>query len=309
MSIIWLVAILFGLIHPASKLILETGIGLTTFLLAFFIIRLAIAMGYKWMRGGQRSLSPLPLPYLLLLGLSGAIIHFFEFKAIALGTDPHLVTTIMFAYPVWLVLWNIFSPSQCTAKTRQILIGLLFSLGLLTSTWPYLIQGQSWQLSYPMLAGLGICLWIFLANKLRSMGHSSLDISIYFDAASLMILFSLLWPQLRSEWGSFVDWIDTRNTLWLVLFSLGCGLIPNLLMYHASAKISASTIAYVVSLEPIFATAFTLLFFSGIHLNIHTLLGMALILAAHFTRIGLPLQWHKWKYPIKRFYNPKGEFS
>ncbi|MCB9027125.1 MAG: DMT family transporter [Bdellovibrionaceae bacterium] len=251
--------ILFGLVHPISKVILDSGIPLSYFCISYVGIRFFIQLPlFVNSRAFGIPSKKIILP-LIALGVCGAGLQFFEFKGINEGLSPGLVTFVMFSYPIWIVIGQslFFNNASTLGSFLKVIAG---SIGIYFVCRDHLdLQVKSWfSIVYPLLASIFIATWISLSNRLRKQGVPSLQLSLYYDLFSLLTLLVLLFPSLGQGWMTFYQWIVIpSNAISISLYSILIGLLPNLLFYFGSRTTSAIACAMAMALEPALSTMYS----------------------------------------------------
>ncbi len=281
MFYIFAAVILFGLIHPFSKLILDTGIPLSIFCLSYVGIRLIIQIPIILVaKLPQLAIQKNNLLLLITFGFIGAGLQFFEFKGINEGLSPGLVTFVMFSYPIWLAINNIILKKN--SYIINVVTAMCSILGLL------LISGSSLKelqinfqlLMYPFLASIFIALWIILSKKLRSKNISTIHISFFYDFFSFFVLLLIFSSNLKTDFNVFMTWLTFKKSIWLIGYASLMGLFPNLLYYYGSKNISSYTAGLIMASEPLLSTLYSSVIWGNTS-NYMFWLGAILIISAN----------------------------
>lgn len=249
--------VLFSFIHPGSKIILESGIPLSFFCTLFVGIRiLAISPYFIY----NKKL-PIPekkdIPVLLLFGLAGAALQFFEFKGIAEGLPPGLVTFLMFSYPLWLYIIKVYKEKKVGfVKTMQ--FGSILA-GLFLLTGSSFDEMKSYAVIYPVLASVAVAVWIVVSNRLTKSGIEPFSLSLHYDVFSCIALILLFGRDFLQEGSQFLNWISIEGSLSLVGYAVLIGLLPNLLFYHGSKSVNSESAGGAMTFEPVVSTIYSYL--------------------------------------------------
>lgn len=275
--------LLFGLVHPASKIILDTGIHLSYFCVLYISIRLLILIPLLLT---QKSLN---LDYkkiilLFCLGGFGAGVQFFEFRGISLGLNPGLVTFLVFSYPVWIILGGFFKRQSGNVNCFNFIKVVCGVLGI------YIICGADLSvfgessllaLSAPVIASVFMAAWIGLSNYLSKNDISSITLAFFCDAFSLVILGLTLNESLINEWGATLSWLSSsQNLISIISYSVFVGLIPNILFYLGNRVVPVLTVGLLMTLEPVLSVLYSSLIWPE-KLGVSFLIGASLILVAN----------------------------
>ena len=91
--------LLFGLVHPLNKVILDTGIPLSYFCVLYVAIRFIVQVPI-FMHSGSFNVGTKKIVLsMIMLGICGAGLQFFECKGVSEGLSPGMITFLMFSYP------------------------------------------------------------------------------------------------------------------------------------------------------------------------------------------------------------------
>ncbi|MBK8201497.1 MAG: DMT family transporter [Bdellovibrionales bacterium] len=282
MLIVFASVLIFGLVHPASKLLLDQGIPLSYFCTLYVGIRFVIQLPFLFSRGTTNIKSRKIFRLLLLVGLVGALLQFFEFKGIHQGLPPATVTFLMFSYPIWILVINIFNRNRTVgaievAQSIAVVVGIFF----LTQNEVTNFSFASSALVYPLLASIFIAAWIILSNRLRKDGVGTFDLSAYYDLLSVGALLAIFSGKLLQEWPQFLAWSEGINNIsGMVAYSLLVGLLPNLMFYLGSRRVSSHFAGTVMGLEPLFSSIYSAIIWKSAF-GSHFVIGGVLILLAN----------------------------
>lgn len=280
---IWVVisAVLFGLVHPGSKFIMDQGINLLPFCLLYVGVRL-IAQIPLVLKGSQWKIkSKGEFFSLLSLGVVGAGLQYSEFAGISNGIPVPLVTFLVYTHPVWtLLLGRFFGNEPFTFATALKLV--LAIVGIVFITGAKWDAGYSLQaLMFPIIAGLMISLWITLSNVAVKKGASSRTVSFYYDLFAFSLLCTLGVSSQGTPIAEAIHFMGTSpHALQIVFYSVVIGLIPNCLFYYGSSSVSAVTAGFVLLLEPVIAAGTSSLIWGEV-LSPFFLIGALCILATN----------------------------
>lgn len=280
---IFLSVLVFGLVHPISKVILDSGIPLSYFCILYVGIRLIIQIPFIVIKKEYKIQDKMDLLIFVGFGLIGASLQFFEFKAIEVGLSPGTVTFLMFTYPIWISLFKFIGGKN--DDKINLSIKLIFALaGMFLVSNATLDEILTSSVVYPILAGISIALWIIVSNKLRTSGYSSIKISVYYDFFSLVFLIINFSESVALDFYSFKEWISMGNTGYLIMYSLLVGLLPNILFYYGNKLVDTITSGMIVALEPIVSTIYSCLLF-GFVMSENFLIGAFLIFMANIPSV------------------------
>lgn len=248
--------LLFGMVHPLSKWILDTGIPLSYFCVSYIGIRLLLQIPVVLRKKNALLLNKNLLLPLLGFGLIGAGLQFFEFKGIGDGLSPSTVTFLMFSYPIWIVVGKAVTGQSNLSEYFQsiaVVIGVFFVSGSAITE----VSESISSIFFPLLAGLFIALWIYMSGYLGRKGMESTSMSFYYDLFSLLILLTLSSQQLSHDFKAFQSWFTITGLLQLSFYSVFIGWIPNILFYKGSKKVSVQTAGLAMSFEPVLSTVYS----------------------------------------------------
>lgn len=285
MLIVFVSVLIFGLVHPVSKLLLDQGIPLSYFCILYVGIRFIFQLPV-FLKKRDTKIQSRKIFYLLLsVGLAGAFLQLFEFKGIHQGLEPAMVTFLMFSYPAWILVINLFGKSQTfsaveAAQSMAVIAGIFFLSRANFSNFEVLSSA----LIYPLLASVFIAAWIVLSNRLRKEGVGSFELSAYYDLFSIVALLIIFSGSLVREWPQFLSWSQSADHIFgMALYSLLIGLLPNLLFYFGSRKVSSHFAGTMMAFEPLFSALYSAMIwkttFGG-----HFILGGILILFANIPK-------------------------
>lgn len=247
--------IIFGFVHPGSKLILDSGIPLNYFCIFYIGFRLLVLIPMSTFKKFHYLPNKRQLLILFIFGLVGASLQYFEFKGISDGLSPGIVTFLMFSYPIWISFFGM-------VKDKKVGFAMIFQLMLIIGGM-FLITGSSFDqvktnvIIYPVLASVSIAVWILMSNHLRKDGLGSITLSLYYDMFSLLVLLLLLGNNLSTDYQTFSSWISMGNFMKLFLYSIFVGLVPNLLFYLGSKKVDSLVAGTLMTMEPILSMVYS----------------------------------------------------
>ncbi len=259
MLIVFISILIFGLVHPVSKLLLDQGILLSYFCILYVVIRFIFQLPVLLRKRDAKIQNQKIFYLLLLVGLAGAFLQFFEFKGIHQGLQPAMVTFLMFSYPAWILVINLFSKKQTfsaieAAQSLAVVAGVFF----LSQANILNFDTLSSDLIYPLLASVFIAAWIVLSNRLRKEGVGSFELSAYYDLFSIIALLTVFSGSLVREWPQFLLWSQSVDHIFgMVFYSLLIGLLPNLLFYFGSSKVSSHFAGTMMAFEPLFSALYS----------------------------------------------------
>lgn len=259
MIFVVLSAMIFGLVHPGSKLILGEGIDLLSFCLLYVAIRLVVQIPVVIKTGQWRLTSRTQFLTLAAIGVVGAVLQVTEFMGIADGLPVPVVTFLVYTHPVWtLILGNRINGESITASSlAKMALGIAGSAVISLGHFKGSIHADFTQLLAPLFAGVMIALWVCLGAKAKKDGSSAWTVSFYYDLFALMALLSVkasgMVPSMDMH--QMVGFLSEPKHLALMCaYSIFVGLLPNLLFYHGSQNVSALSCGLILLLEPIVAS-------------------------------------------------------
>ena len=259
MIFVMLSAIIFGFVHPGSKLIMGQGIDLLSFCLLYVAIRLLVQIPVVIKTGQYRLSSRKQALTLVSIGVVGAILQLTEFMGIAKGLPVPIVTFLVYTHPVWTMALGYAINGDGISASSLAKMGLgiggsaVIALGHLQGT----LSGGLAPLIAPIFAGVMIALWVCLSAKAKKDGASTWTISFYYDlfafTSLLLIRFSGLVPSMSvHEIAGFLS--SPTHLILISAYSIFVGLLPNLLFYHGGQNISALSCGLILLLEPLVAS-------------------------------------------------------
>lgn len=259
MLIVFISALIFGFVHPGSKLILNQGIPLSYFCLFYIGIRLTAQLPFLFKKNEASIKGKRVFYSLIAIGLVGAFLQFFEFKGVGDGLSPAMVTFLMFSYPIWILIANMIGKKQSIGvleivQSTSVVLGI-FLIGKNEITN---LKLNSWTFLYPLIASVLIATWIILSHRLRKEGVGTFQLSAYYDLFSLLallIIFSGSWEQ---DWAQVQMWSQNTQYIYrMLLFSILVGLLPNFLFYFGSRQVTSHFAGTILALEPIFSSLYS----------------------------------------------------
>lgn len=248
--------LLFGLVHPGSKLILDTGIGLFHFCLLYSAFRLFLQLPIVIVKKHYLIASKTQILLLGAMGLVGAGLQLAEFKGISDGLPVSLVTFLLYSYPIWSAIFSSVINGETLTKESFFKIGLSF-VGLFL-----ILMSQSQNLKFsvglifPIIASILMALWICLSNLLKKKGCGSWSISFYYDLFVFITLATLTFSgQQPGTFAKIQSWLfQDSNALLILTYAILLGVVPNLLFYKASQNLSAMTASLILLFEPVISS-------------------------------------------------------
>ncbi len=256
MIYIWLSALLFGMVHPGSKVILNSGLSLEIFCFTYIGIRLLAQIPFVLKQKAYLISGSGKIKIILALGVVGCLLQLSEFAGIANGSNVTTVTFLVYTHPFWSILISkiIFKEKLerlGILKLAFASIGILLIIGMENFTF---INLKTHWLS--LLAGLLISSWIKISNVARKAGFSTLTTNFYYDLMSFFCLVGLI---LSTKNGNEFQFLfsylnNSSHLLSLIFYSIIIGLLPNLLFYKGSAIVDSLSAGYILLLEPIIAS-------------------------------------------------------
>lgn len=275
---------LFGLVHPGSKWILDTGLSLEAFCLATIGLRACALLAFApWKLGSWRQFG-----LVVLLGGVGALLQISEFVGIKNGVPVSTVSFLIYSYPLWILLIGRLVNGEAITGS-----GLAKAMVSLAGVLAIVFAGKTLapvELGAPLAASLFMALWICLSSAARKSGVHPLTISLYYDSSAFFFILVYVFASggLQSQ-AVDLAWLGSgANLLRLAGYAILIGLVPNLLFFHASRSVPALTSGLVLLLEPVISTLVSGWAW-GDEMGAGFALGAALILIANFPFEILPV--------------------
>lgn len=259
MLIVFISALIFGFVHPGSKLLLDQGIPLSYFCLLYIGIRLIAQLPFLFKKNKTPVKAKKIFYSLVAIGLMGAFLQFFEFKGVGDGIPPAVVTFLMFSYPIWILIANVISKKQSVGtlevvQSAAVVLGIFF----IGKNEFAKLNLNSWAFLYPLCASVLIATWIILSNRLRKDGVGTFQLSAYYDLFSLLALLIIFSGSWKHDWAQFLLWSqNAQHVFGILLFSILVGLVPNFLFYFGSRQVSSHFAGTILALEPIFSSVYS----------------------------------------------------
>lgn len=254
MVAVFLSALLFGLVHPGSKLVMEMGLSLLPFCFLYVAIRLLVQIPVVWTKKSWKIESRHQLFVLVSLGVVGALLQVTEFCGIYNGLPVGVVSFLVYTHPIWTVLLSKFINKEEISRSSVIkLVVAVFGVLFITG---YRGEAASLLMIVPLAAGFFIALWISLSNKASKIGCSPNTISFYYDAFAFLILGLALVNSSASNINEAMSFLSHLHTLLLMIgYSILVGYLPNFLFYKGSKTVSTQVAGFTLLLEPVISTS------------------------------------------------------
>lgn len=251
-----LATILFGLVHPGSKVILGTGIDLISFCLLYILIRLVAQTPLVLKKKHYIINSKKLFLVLLALGIAGALLQYLEFFGISEGLPVPVVTFLVFSNPIWTTIISVVTKeAKINVKLiARVTLGLV-GIYLITNGTNNLYASSFIQLLPPIAAGVCISFWVVLSSKARKLGASVWTISYYYDLFAFIALGSVFLTSDQTSLIGVSQWLQSpTNAGLIVAYSIFIGLLPNILFYKGSGLISPVAAGLILLLEPVISS-------------------------------------------------------
>ena len=284
MKIALLAVLLFGFVHPGSKMILATGISLLPFCLLYSGFRLLAQTPVVYAKRQYKASLHIHWLLLALLGLIGAFLQLTEFKGISEGLPVNVVTFLLYSYPVWSLILSVLINKESLSIESIVKVFLsTIGIGFIIGSQMIDFHFQS-ALIFPLVASFLMALWISLSNLAKKKNLSSWSISFYYDLFSFLVLLMLF--ILKSDPGELSqlqNWMSSwTHLLGLGVYSVLFGVVPNLLFYQAGQKLSVLAMSLLLMLEPVISSAISFVIWNE-RMSSTFLLGAVLILISQFS--------------------------
>ncbi len=283
MIFVFFAAVLFGLVHPGSKIIMDRGVGLLSFCLLYTSVRLIFQIPLILYSGKWKIKSKRQFILLFFLGIVGAILQYTEFFAISKKVPVSLVTFLVYTHPIWTIILNRWINAErltlaSLLKLFSAFIGVLLIAGAnLTNNTDFIL------LLPPLFSALMISLWIIITSIARRAECSSYTISFYYDLFTFLFLAIAINASTENYFLSNEIKLITATPFLggaIIFYSIFIGLAPNLLFYYGSKFVSAVTAGFILLLEPVISASAGKLIW-GDPLNTYFFLGAFLILCTN----------------------------
>lgn len=255
---IFIASILFGLVHPGSKLIMSSGLDLISFCLLYVLIRFLAQLPFmisqhRYLVGNAKAWL-----YLAAIGLTGAGLQLCEFAGIKDGLPVPTVTFLVYSHPVWsLLLSRVINHEPLSLVSFLKLSSGLIGIICIVEGSPSFYQADLPTLLAPMTAGVLIALWVSLSKQVKSLGTSIWTISFYYDFFALLALLAIRIQRPGSSMTltELARWLQSPLHLASILaYAIFVGLVPNLLFYTGNATTTARAAGLILLIEPLVAT-------------------------------------------------------
>ena len=283
----FLTAILFGLVHPGSKLVMSQGLELVPFCFLYLLIRWVAQIPLVFAKGAWRVQSKRELGLLICLGFVGAGLQLTEFVGISQDLPVGVVSFLVYSHPIWTLFlsrWVNNEPISSRSLTQVVLsLTGIFLISGFDHTYP--IKAYLG----PLAAGLCLSLWITLSNRAAKAGASPTCLSFYYDFFALIVMVFLLVRNGSDQFVQAMDFLSTpRHFLLMATYSILVGYLPNLLFYKGSKRVPAQYVGMILLLEPVISTFVSHLAWGEI-LTPTFVLGAFLILSHHLPKLDFSL--------------------
>lgn len=267
MNWIILSSVLFGFVHPGSKIILGQGIELIDFCLLYVGLRLIFQTPF-FIKNSKLTSNSKSYPWglLVLFGFVGAALQLSEFFGLSKGLPVATVTFLVYSHPVWSLILSYFINKEKIGANEVIRVfigiaGIYFiSAQAIESGIPFDLR-----IIAPIFAGFLIALWSSLSNKLRKLGLASLDVSFFYDlfAFCSLLLLAAYDSSIQVHAQHIYKWLYIiPNIISISFYSIAIGLFPNFLFYLGSGRSSNLNASLLLLIEPVIATIIAFLHMS-----------------------------------------------
>jgi drug/metabolite transporter (DMT)-like permease len=279
--------ILFGLIHPLSKLILDSGIDLYSFCFLFVFIRLLVQLPFFIYFKSYKNLNKKSIFNLIAIGLIGSFLQLSEFYSIKSGIPVPVVSFLVFLHPLWTTLFGLIFKIEKISKEKIFKIILAFIGTLIIFSGQFQSIGNILHLIPAILAGVLLSSWIIFSGKAKKQGLNNLQISFSFDLISSITLFSIWFFSHNYNPVDTLHWLNKiQNISFITLYSILIGLIPNLLFYKSVNLLSPISVGLIMLFEPIISTFFSVVLLED-NIGINFFVGSIFIIAANIPKFSI----------------------
>lgn len=236
--------------------------------------------------------------YLLAYATVNLLILLTQFGSLALGLSPPTVALLLYTQPVWTIIFGRFVFKEKITLTRLGIIALaLFGILLVTNPFslfsqsrPNSIVGSQHVEEIPfaeilaLLGGIFLSLWLILGKKGRT-DQLREPISLTFAVRTFSIipigLVSLAAYVFRTGFFLSAPQDFSFGVIYLVLFAIFAGAIPDYLFYRGVEKVLVIQAGVILLIEPISSAIISAVFKISV-LSWLQLLGGALILLSNY---------------------------
>ena len=251
-------AIIFGFVHPGSKLLLSSGVDLLTFCILYIGIRLFVQIPIVLKTRSFFIATKEQGFILIFIGVIGALLQLTEFAGISDGLPVSVVTFLVYTHPIWTIIFgSIVNGERVTTVSIVKLV-----LGIAGIAVIFLSQLQNMSMNprlmiAPIAAGLMIAIWISMSKKARKANIGVWTISFYYDLFAFFTLIALRLTGITNSVSmyEFYEFLKVPQFVFgMFMYSIFIGLFPNLLFYKGSKNVTTLTAGLILLLEPIVAS-------------------------------------------------------
>lgn len=222
-------------------------------------------------------------PLIILFGFIGTLLQLSEFFGLYKGLPVATVTFLVYSHPIWsLILSKVINKEQININSLiKVILGIIGIYFIFIDAAGESIKFEL-RIILPILAGFLIALWSSLSNKIRKSGLDALEISFYYDlfAFFFLLLFIGISGELPITINNVYFWLlRDVNFLYMIIFSLLIGLLPNFLFYLGSGYVTNLNASLLLLIEPVIASLFAFFFYNE-KCSPSFLIGALLVLSA-----------------------------
>jgi drug/metabolite transporter (DMT)-like permease len=224
--------------------------------------------------------------FFIVFGLIGAFQNVTQYAGIVLGVPVAIVVLLLYTQPIWTVIFGRFMLKELITRRKVIAVVIaLAGIVLLLKPWSAGSVGSAVGIMSALLGGAFLSLWIIWGRKSGIAKHHYLTIMATYSTFAVLWLL-LMWPAFsffihESSIIRFSAGFPAIYWVYLVIFALVSGVVPESFFFTGIQKIQASIAGIILLLEPVSAAILAWIFFTQpIGLNI--LSGGALILFSNY---------------------------
>ncbi len=280
-----LAAILFGTITTGAQFFANSGLSLFEISIFRTIFMTLILLPVVLIKR-EYLIKKDMIPFFIIYGLIGGLLELTTFGGIALGVPIAIVALLLYSEPIWtIILGRLILQEEITIRKVISLIAALMGTLLLIQSWEIKTPQSIVGIALSLTSGILLALWIIWGRKSAIKKQHIVTTTFGWTSFSVLWLILLLpiFLNLTSDPHLFKLSLDLnlRHWLYLIMFSLLSGIIPNLLFYSGMKTIGASTAGILLLIEPVSASLLAAFFFDQ-PLGFNICIGGGLILISNY---------------------------
>lgn len=280
-----LAAILFGSITTGAQLFANMGFSLyeiSLFRAVFISFILLPVVFIKREYLIKREL----IPFFIIYGLIGGLLELTTFGGIAFGVPIAIAALLLYSEPIWTIIFSrLILQEKITFRKVISVITAMIGILLLLESWEIKTHQSIVGILLSLTSGIFLALWVIWGRKSAIRKQHAVTTTFGWTSFSVFWLILLLpvFLNLTSDPHVFkVSFnLPLNHWLYLMIFSLFSGVIPNLLFYSGIKTVDASIAGILLLIEPISASLLAAFLFDQ-PLGLKMLIGGALILFSNY---------------------------